>query len=132
MSKKEIFIQQEFNVAPERIYADWLSNEGHENLTGGAAEIRNELNSEYTAWDGYITGKLTELVPNQKIVQTWRTSEFAEGHEDSILEIKLEPSSNGTLLTLIHTQLADAEAVEKYTSGWQLHYIEPMIEYYNA
>lgn len=131
MSKLEIIMQQEFNVAPEIIYSDWLNDEGHEQITGGSAAIREEINSPFTAWDGYISGTITALEPNKKIVQTWRTSEFLEHEPDSILEIRLEPSEKGTLFTLIHSNLADEMAVEKYTSGWQLHYIEPMLNHYN-
>lgn len=131
MSDFKILMKEEFNTSPEQLYADWLNSEGHEKLTGGAANIQEILNSEYTAWDGYISGRLTELDSGKKIVQTWRTSEFSSEHEDSILEIKLEPSDKGTLLTLLHTNLASENEVEKYTSGWEMHYFEPMRDLYN-
>ena len=64
----EIRIEEIFFVNPEKLYHDWLDSTAHSKFTGGTAEIRSEINSEYTAWDGYITGKILELEHGKKIV----------------------------------------------------------------
>src|SRR6266446_9413065 len=37
------------------------------------AEISREVGGAFTLFGGYITGRHIELVPNQRIVQAWRT-----------------------------------------------------------
>jgi hypothetical protein len=36
------------------------------------AEISREVGGAYSAYSGYITGQNLELLPDQKIVQSWR------------------------------------------------------------
>jgi uncharacterized protein YndB with AHSA1/START domain len=127
---EKIELEIELNASPERIYNDWLSSEGHTNMTGGEAIASSELGSTYTAWDDYISGTTIETVPNSKIVQKWRTVEFPESAEDSILEIHLEGiEGNKTRLKLIHTNLQKGDG-QKYSDGWEMHYFEPMTEFY--
>ena len=63
-------------IAAQKLYKAWLSSKQHTAFSGGDAVITSKLNEEFTAWGGYITGKNLELIPNKKIVQTWRTAEF--------------------------------------------------------
>ena len=46
-------------------------------MTGAAARIAGRVGAAYSAWDGYIAGKTLELAPGKRIVQSWRTTEFA-------------------------------------------------------
>jgi len=127
---EKIELEIVLNASPERIYNDWLSSEGHTNMTGGEAIASTEIGSTYTAWDEYISGTTIKTVPNSKIVQKWRTVEFAENAEDSLLEINLESVDEGkTRLKLIHTNLQIGDG-KKYSDGWQMHYFEPMTEFY--
>ena len=82
-------------ASPEAIYKAWLSSEGHSDMTGGEAEVSDVVGAAYSAWDGYIEGRNVELLPFRRIVQTWRTTEFPEGHEDSTLTVELTPIATG-------------------------------------
>jgi activator of HSP90 ATPase len=124
-------ISIELNASPEKIYKMWMSSKGHAELTGDAAAIKDKLGENFTAFNGYISGKNLELVPGKKIVQTWRTTEFEDDDPDSMLEIILEPKGKNTLLTLIHTELPHGDG-EKYKTGWQEFYFEPMQEYFEG
>jgi uncharacterized protein YndB with AHSA1/START domain len=132
MDELKIVIETELNVNPETAYTTWLDSEGHEEMTGGGASFTNEVGTPFTAWDGYIFGKLLELEPHKRILQTWRTSEFDDNTPDSVLEVTFTPSANGTLFTLTHTALDSAASVEKYRSGWEEHYIAPMTDHFNS
>ena len=132
MEELKIVIEIKLNADPVTVYNTWLDNEGHENITGGEASFTNEVGAEFTAWDGYIFGKLLELEPHKRILQTWRTSEFDEDAPDSIVEVRFTPSESGTLFTLIHTALDSEAAVEKYRIGWEEHYITPMRSFFNS
>jgi hypothetical protein len=81
------------------------------------------------AWDGYITGRNLELVPGERIVQSWRTTEFTEEHEDSIITVTLEEVDDGTLLTLVHSKVPEAHKSYE-EGGWEKHYFEPMKSYF--
>jgi uncharacterized protein YndB with AHSA1/START domain len=116
-------------ASAQEIYDAWLDSLAHTEMTGGEAAMSDEVGAEVVAWDGYITGRNLELGPGERIVQSWRTSEFDEEHEDSIITLTLEEVAEGTLLTLVHSQVpADQTSYEE--GGWQEHYFEPMQDYF--
>jgi hypothetical protein len=77
-----------------------------------------------------ISGRNLELVPGERIVQSWRTTEFADEHEDSIVSLVLEEVDGGTLLTLAHTNVPDGHTSYEQ-GGWQHYYFEPMQKYFS-
>jgi len=65
------------------------------------------------------------LDPGRRIVQTWRTSEFADSDPDSEIEVLLDPVEGGTKLTLHHRNVPDGQfGYER--GGWQENYFDPM------
>ena len=122
-------ISEVIPAKPVDIYKAWLSSEGHTAMTGSPANVDGSVGGDFDAWDGYIFGKTLELVPNQRIVQSWRTSEFPEEASDSRLEVLLEEVSGGTKVTLTHSDLPEEQA-ESYRQGWEDFYFKPMKEYF--
>lgn len=118
------------SASPEAVYAAWLDSRGHSEMTGGKATVEPQVGGKHTAWDGYITGAILELAPNRRIVQSWRTGEFPKDAPDSRLEIRLDPVSGGTQLTLVHERVP-ARQTEMYRKGWQEHYFEPMKRHFS-
>jgi activator of HSP90 ATPase len=114
----------------KEIYSAWLSSEGHTSMTGGNAIVSNKVGESFTAWDGYISGKNISLESNFKIIQSWRSSQFAESEEDSIIEVILNESNDETELTLIHSNIP--ESGEHYKKGWDEHYFQPMRLYFSS
>jgi activator of HSP90 ATPase len=98
-------------------------------MTGSAAKVVSRVGGKFSAWDGYITGKTLELTVNSRIVQSWRTSEFAETDPDSRIEIRLAPTKTGTRLTLTHSGIPEGQAAS-YRSGWEEWYFSPMRAYF--
>lgn len=124
----EFTLTSQIDASAEQIYSAWLSTDGHSKMTGGAATASDNIGDHFTAWDGYIKGKNIELEPFKRIVQSWRTSQF-EGHEeDSQIEILLKEVDGKTELTLSHTNVP--ESGEHYIKGWDVHYFQPMINYF--
>ena len=113
----------------QAIYKAWLSSKGHSEMTGGEAKCSARAGGKFTAWDGYISGKNLELVPGEKIAQSWRTTEFDEGDADSRLEVALAATKGGTKVTLKHSELP-AGSGASYKDGWREHYFAPMKEYF--
>ena len=82
-------------AGPEEIYAAWLDSKAHGAMTGAAAKATAKVGGAFSAWDGYAYGTNLELVPGKKIVQSWRTTDFAEGDKDSKLTVTLKPVAGG-------------------------------------
>ena len=118
-------------ASAQEIYDAWLDSLAHSEMTGGPATMSDEVGAEVSAWGGYITGRNLELVPGARIVQSWRTSEFADEHEDSIVTVTLEEVDDGTLVTLEHSNVPD-EQKSYEEGGWQSNYFEPMAVYFAA
>jgi uncharacterized protein YndB with AHSA1/START domain len=73
--------------SPREVYEAWLSSRAHSEMTGGAAEMSDVIGAKVSAWDGYISGRNLDLVPAERIVQSWRTTEFRDEDADSIITI---------------------------------------------
>jgi len=126
----EFTLEYEFSVAPDILYNGWLDSRTHSEMTGGESNIQPTKNKEFLAWDGYISCKNLELVPNQLIKQSWRSSDFKKDQEDSILELQfVSLGNNKTKLILKHSHLTDADM--HYKQGWFDSYFIPMAEYFN-
>lgn len=114
---------------PQEVYDAWLDSKKHSKMTGGArAKVSIKVGEEFETWDGYITGKNLKLEPGKRIVQAWRTSEFADDEEDSQIEVIFTPIEEGTKLILRHTKLPPHGEI--YRQGWVDSYFEPMKEYF--
>lgn len=120
----EFTIETTINTSAKNIYDTWLSSDGHSKMTGGEATASKNIGDDFTAWDGYITGKNIELEENERIVQSWRSSEFDEDDEDSQIEVILTENKGITVLTLHHSNLPEGE--DHYKNGWDEHYFQPM------
>jgi activator of HSP90 ATPase len=88
------------------------------------AEISREAGGAFTLFGGYITGRHVELVPNERIVQAWRTGGWAPGVY-SIAKFELVELGSGTQIAFDHTGFPKGEA-EVLASGWKAHYWEPL------
>jgi uncharacterized protein YndB with AHSA1/START domain len=117
-------------ASAREVYEAWLDSVAHSEMTGGQARMSDEIGADISAWDDYITGRNLELVPHERIVQSWRTTEFTDDHGDSIITVTLEDDDGGTLLTLVHSNVPD-EQTSYEQGGWQERYFEPMVEFFS-
>jgi uncharacterized protein YndB with AHSA1/START domain len=118
-------VSDEIPASKEVIYNAWLDGEKHAKMTStGTATASMKVGDPFSAHDGYISGKNKELIPYSKIVQTWRTTEFSDNEEDSIIEVTLEDKNGGTLVTLAHSNLPPHGG--QYEQGWKDYYFKPM------
>jgi uncharacterized protein YndB with AHSA1/START domain len=117
-------------ATPQSIYRAWLDTRLHGAMTGGAALMSSQPGAKVSAWDGYISGTNIELVPGERIVQTWRTTKFAETDPDSTITVQLLSTPEGTRLTLTHSDVPDGHTGYEQ-GGWQQFYFEPMRRYFS-
>ena len=131
MALESLRLSTVLSASPERIYKAWLSGEEHTAMTGGQATASTRVGGKFTAWDGYIHGVNLALEPYQRILQSWRTTEFAGDAADSKLEVRLAAVKGGTRLRLVHTEIP-AGLGKNYKEGWPEHYFAPMKEYFSS
>jgi len=117
------------HATPQAVYDTWLSSRGHSAMTGGKARQSASPGASVMAWDSYIHGKNLELKPGKRIVQSWRTSKFADDAPDSKITVTLTPVKSGTKLTLKHSSVPDGHTSYEQ-GGWQKSYFEPMQHYF--
>ena len=129
MTAYEFAVSCELPTDAASIYRAWLSSEEHSAMTGADAEVDPAVGGTFMAWDGYISGRTLELDPDHHIAQSWRTTEFRSEQADSRIDIRLDATPTGTLLTLTHSGVsADQHGYEHV--GWEDSYFEPMRAYF--
>ena len=118
-----------FPVSASNLYYAWLDSEKHSSFTGAMAAIEAKIDSYFTTWDGYITGKIIELDPKKRILQQWRTTDFPMNAEYSILDLTFEDRGSSCVLTLRHSEIPEGQG-SQYEEGWNSHYFVPMKEHF--
>ena len=91
---------------------------------GKPAEISTESGGTFWLFGGYILGRHIELVPNERIVQAWRTAEWEPGSY-SIAKFELAEQDEGTKIIFDHTGFPKG-AGEHLAAGWKVNYWEPL------
>lgn len=129
MTTQKIHQTYFFKATPEQVYNLIVDEELHSAFTGSHAEINNVVGDDFNAWDGYIEGKNLEIIPNQKIVQLWRSQEndWPEDHFSTATFV-FEPKNGGTELTFDQIDVP-TECIDNITQGWIDYYWRPMEEY---
>jgi uncharacterized protein YndB with AHSA1/START domain len=116
---------------PERIYAAWLSSAEHTAFTGDKAVVEPFVGGVHSTFDGYSSGRTVDLQPGRRIVQTWRAEDFPAGSPDSRVEVTLEETVGGTMLTILHTDIPSGQG-SQCRDGWLKFYLEPLKSYFVA
>lgn len=113
-------------ATPEDIYLA-LTNPATIHLwSGEEAEMSDEPGSEFSLWEGSITGKNLEFEYGKRIVQQWY---FGDQNEPSVVTMKLHPHKSGTSVELRHTNIPD-EAFDDITTGWDTAYFGALLDFY--
>jgi activator of HSP90 ATPase len=118
----------EFPVAPHRIYEALLDSKQFGAFSGVPAEINREPGGAFSLFDGQITGRNVELVPDRRIVQAWRAASWPEGVY-SIVRFELQAQGGGTRMIFDHTGFP-AKLRDSLASGWKEHYFGPLKKYF--
>ena len=113
-----------FKVDSHEVYEAFMNSKKHAQFTGGAARISRKAGGTFSVFDGYATGKNIELIKDKKIVQTWRASDWEEGHYSTVT-IDITPVSSGCSLSFTQLKVPQSE-YEDIKRGWNDYYWEPM------
>lgn len=107
---------------PKDVYNALTNQAMLEIWTGETAVMEEKENTEFSLWDGSISGKNLEFVKDHKIVQEWY---FGETETPSIVTIKLHPDKDGTSMEVVQTNIPD-EAYDNIVEGWKEDYFDAL------
>ena len=129
VTNESILISEVIPATPERIFSAWMDSAEHSAFTGEEAMVVPKVGGEHQSAGGYIKGRTLELHEGTRIVQSWRTTEFPPESPDSRVEITLEPTLGGTLVTLLHTDIPVGQG-DRYRQGWNEYYLTRLKNYF--
>ncbi len=113
-------------ATPEEVFMALTNPVTIQLWTGENAEMSTEMGSEFSLWDGSISGRNIEFEAGKKIVQEWY---FGDQPEESIVTILLHSKGSGTSVELIHTNIPD-EDYQDIVEGWNMSYFGALREFY--
>ncbi len=113
-----------FKASPGQIYEMLMDSRQHAKFTASKASISRKVGGKFTAYGGYISGVNLALVPNRQIVQSWRGSDWVEGHY-SKATFTLVKIKGGTRLTFTQRGVPDKH-YESIKQGWHDFYWKPI------
>jgi activator of HSP90 ATPase len=129
-----IHMEVDFNASPERLYEALLDSKQFCEFTAQSkmfsaksATIDSTEGGAFSLFDGRITGRNVELIPNKLIVQAWRVANWPEGVY-SIAKFEFKPQGSGTHLVFDHTGFPE-EMHDHLLAGWQSNYWDPLAKY---
>ena len=93
--------------------------------SGYIAKMENTPGSEFSMFDGEITGRIKSLDHTALVEQIW---DFGEQEKESLVRIELFEESGRTRIELSHSNIPD-EAFENIEIGWKEYYLAALKSY---
>jgi activator of HSP90 ATPase len=115
------------NAEPSDIYTALTNPSTIELWSGYPAEMSTEPGSEFSLWEGDITGRNLEFIQDKKVVQEWY---FGEQADKSIVTINISADGENSLVTVEHTNIPDDD-FKDISEGWREYYIGAIINLFN-
>ena len=116
------------NAPPHEVYEALMDSKKHSAFTGATAKVVRRVGGFVSTFDGWAMGKILKLQRDAKIVQTWRTDDFAEADRDSKVMFVFRGRGRGTALTMVHSGVPDAQYAD-VKQGWTTYYWKPLKAY---
>jgi len=135
-SAESIHQEPVFKASPNRVYEALLDtklfdkviqlSDAMKSMAPGAKPtlINREPGGAFSLFGGYITGRQVELLPNERIVQAWRSGSWESGAY-SIAKFVFVKQDSGTRIVFDHTGFPKGEG-EHLAAGWKANYWEPL------
>lgn len=129
MNSDNILKSIEVNVSPESAFEAisiedelkkwWVDVPKLELVVGGMVNFRFlKENSQLLENDFVIEGKILELIPNQKLSYSWKPVDD-ENYPDTIVTWTIEPTNNGSKVTVLHSGLEGVKDYSRLVDGWE-------------
>lgn len=116
---KELRTRVKIKAEMEDVYAAFVNPFTIELWSGYPAVMSTEPGSEFSLWEGDISGHNIEFEEEKRIVQEWY---FGEQDQPSIATIKFFKDGGKVQVDVIHTNIPE-DAYEGITEGWNDYYL---------
>jgi uncharacterized protein YndB with AHSA1/START domain len=131
LASEAVLVSEIIPATRERIFTAWMNSDQHSAFTGDVAVIDPVVGGRHSSLAGHVSGTTMTLEPFRRIVQTWRSRDFPKSSPDSLLEITLEETVGGTLLTLLHSEIPTGLS-DRCREAWLLQYLEPLKRFFTG
>lgn len=115
------------SAEPSDVYAALTNPYTIELWSGYPAIMSEEPGSEFSLWEGDITGRNIEFVKDKKVVQEWY---FGEQTETSVVTITIFPDKEDSSVTVEHTNIPDDDFAD-ICEGWREYYMGAINNFFN-
>lgn len=115
--------------APAKVlFATYLDPARHEAMTGAPVTIGSQPGAPFSAFGGQITGHNLAVVEPTLIIQSWRSTNFAETDPDSTLILSFVPDGENGRIDLFHLDVPEQD-FQGVSGGWEKYYWTPWKHY---
>jgi activator of HSP90 ATPase len=114
-------------ASPSDVYAALTNPYTIELWSGYPAQMSSEPGSEFSLWDGDITGRNLEFIQDKKVVQEWY---FGDQTERSVVIITISADRENSLVTVEQTNIPDDD-FSSISEGWSENYFEAISSFFN-
>ncbi|KAI8085204.1 activator of Hsp90 ATPase [Halteromyces radiatus] len=110
----------EFQTSAHEIYETLLDTQRLQAWTRGPVKMSREVGSTFELFNGNVSGKIMELIPDKKIVQSWRLSSWPAGHYSTVT-FDFDQGSDSTKINVNQTGVPLGEE-ETTRNNWNGYY----------
>lgn len=110
----------EFQTSAHELYETLTDLNRAQIWTRGPVKLSKEVNSTFEFFGGNVSGEILELVPDKKIVQTWRLKSWPAGHFSKVT-MELDQGSDSVTLKINQTGIPIGQE-ELTRTNWSGYY----------
>jgi uncharacterized protein YndB with AHSA1/START domain len=108
------------NASPAQVWQALTEDVVIQKWSAAAAAFVPQAGMDYSLLDGTIVGKIVEVVPNKKLVQTWKPNDWTI--DNSVVTFTLTPVGKKTRVDLLHENVEEFD-YEGTSEGWDIYYL---------
>jgi uncharacterized protein YndB with AHSA1/START domain len=119
----ELVVERRVSVPPDQVFVYFTDAERWLRWQGTDAQVELRPGGVWrvnVTGDGYASGRIVEVVDNQRIVFTWgwERDDMPVPPGSSTVSIDLLPDGEGTIIRLTHSGLPP-DSIEIHRAGWE-------------
>ena len=112
---------------PSDVYSALTNPYTLELWTGYPAVMSTDPDSEFSLWEGDITGKNIGFIQDKKVIQEWY---FGNQTEKSVVTITIQKDREESLVSVEHTNIPDDDFAD-IAEGWREYYFGAINTFFN-
>lgn len=122
-----VHLEADFKASPARVYEAFMDEKQFSASTGKDAEFKNEEGAAFKRFNGAVTGRNIELIPNNRIVLAWHSKAWPASTY-SIVRLEFTATASGTNVILDQTGIPP-EFTQLQKENWPLRVFDPLANY---